>query len=182
MKVVKYDKFRNVIRTFDRLSWCSNTPFGAGIRLVTKQPVNHEGVAIYFERYGRFNRDVLMTAEAMGNGFDLNRLSIRIKEQRGYCIWYPLRNEFADYRDALGAACLSYQGTKYDWESIWPQAFRKVNADSAKMFCSEAIYLIGKEIGLPTDSWSCGKAPQPGKDMDKIGWWEPGGYILIPPS
>jgi hypothetical protein len=160
-----YEQHRPQMHTGDRLGWRSDTIIGRLIRLVTRQKVNHTGMIIRFHDF-----DTVCTAEALEDGFHLQRLSRRLLRHRGQVYHYPLRPEYAHLTTDLGRSALEFAGVEYDYKSLFKQILRRVAPDPAVVFCSEAIYLIGLKAGLPPNP-DQQTAPQPGADMDRLGWW-----------
>ena len=176
---VNYAEFRSQLHTFDRLEWRSESALGWAIRLFTRQPVNHTGMVIRFAEYDGCGKDVVCTTEALKNGFDVNRLSRRLKAQKGYCLVYRLKPAYHGLRAALGATALTLEGTPYDFPSLARSAIRYVPTDLKRLFCSEGIFVVGRACCLPVPSRWIKKAPRPGADMDSLGWWESTAYRLV---
>jgi hypothetical protein len=173
-----YRKQRQKMRTGDRLEWRSDTVIGRLIRLVTRQRVNHTGMVI---RFGSLeilkDIDLVCTAEALEDGFHIQRLSRRLDGHRGQVWWHRLKARHLASSPLMGSWALSFAGIEYDFKSLFKQAVARVTASPELLFCSEAIFLVGKKAGLPV-SPDIQVAPQPGEDMDRLGWWEKGERIL----
>jgi len=162
--------------TFDRLEWRSETALGWAIRFMTKDYVNHTGAIIKFYEYDR-----VFTIEALDYGIEMNKLSDRLKAQKGYCVWYPLKPEYREYRKTLGQKMLDWAYVKYDYFSLFKQILFRATADASKMFCSEFYFLAGifHNPPLPYPEIYQKYAPRPGKEMDALEWNEKGVRVLF---
>jgi hypothetical protein len=61
------------------------------------------------------------------------------------------------------------------------QAFGRVKPDAKNMFCSEMVFLAGAFLEpdpLPVPDKFREIAPQPGEEMDELGWWDEGIKII----
>ena len=176
---IDYNIYRPILETFDRLEWRSQTALGWVIRQFTRQPVNHTGMVMRFPAYDACGIDVVCTAEALGRGFGVNRLSRRLAATKGYCIAYPLKAEYDHLRGRLGATALGLDGTPYDLPALAGSALGYMPTGLKLLFCSEGIFVVGRRCGLPVPERWEKKAPRPGKDMDSLGWWSETGYRLV---
>jgi len=176
---IDYSVYRPNLQTFDRLAWHSETALGWAIRRFTGQPVNHTGLVLRFAEYERCGHDVVCTAEALETGFDVNRLSRRLADNKGYCIVYPLRPEYHHLRPALGATAISLEGTPYDLPALVGNALGYMPTGVKLLFCSEGVFVVGRSCGLPVPKQWREKAPRPGGDMASLGWWQDVGYRLV---
>jgi hypothetical protein len=162
------------MRTGDRLEWHSNSVLGKIIRWKTGDWSNHTGMVIRFRDYeGTGKVDKRFTTEALERGVEINRLSKRLSKFDGEVMWYPLLPKFDVYRGYMGAKALDFVGTPYDVNSLLRQIYRHVPADIRKLFCSEYVFVIGRDAGLPVKAFDM-KAPRPGKEMQALGWWGEG--------
>ena len=159
--------------TFDRLSFSSDEWVGRVIRFFTKQNVNHTGAVM---KIGGWIAIVEADPEVMT--IDLGR---KLREYKGSVYWHPLKKEFHPYREALGEKMRAYTGIKYDWAALFTQIFKRVRPNRKNMFCSEMLFLAGKFLKstpLPIPKKFKEMAPQPGNDMDELGWWAEGVKII----
>lgn len=170
-----YNKVKGEMQTGDRLEWRSKTYIGWAIRKVTGDFFNHTSMIIRFRRFESQYLDNRFTLEALEGGIELNKLSRRLLKHKGEVYWYPLLTEYNEKRSMIGTIALDRVGIAYDYSSLTRQLFSKVSADVKKLFCSEYVFLNGRDAGLPTNMI---KAPRPGKEMQALGWWD-GGIRII---
>lgn len=181
MKLERYHRFQQKMRTGDLLSWSSDSALGWLIRKFTQSDINHSGMVIRFqdyeEKHGASRR---FTLEALGPGVELNVLSRRLENFKGRVYWHALKEEYDDKRPLLGAAALQFAGVKYDYRSLLKNVFGRVSAEAARLFCSEYVYVTFDKCQFSPNCEDTklliqlaeGKAPVPA-DMPKLGWWVP---------
>jgi hypothetical protein len=168
----KYFAQRPNIGTGDRIACAGNSFFSAMIRMKTEQKFSHEAITMVDTRL-----DSVDIWEAVGSGFCRTPLSEWLKHYDGEVWHYPLRPQFYNNRRAMKDAAKLLRGTPYDWPEIMRLTIvESVETDEDKLFCSEALYVIGCRAGLPNEGFR--KAPVPGDDMDALGWWEPVGVRI----
>jgi len=175
-RLQKYYSVRHLMGTFDRLEWHSNSLLGKMIRWKTKDWSNHTGSIVVFKT---FKNAGIFTLEALEDGPDVNRLSIRLNRFNGSVKWYPLKEKYHEYRKKLGEIGLSYEGLKYDKRSLVRNLLGRVKFNDRELFCSEYTATTGIKAGLPYDkNYLEGKVPTPGENMDGLNWWDKGITIL----
>jgi hypothetical protein len=170
-----YERVRDYIDTGDRLEWHSETTLGYTIRARTGDWSNHTSGVIRLHSFETDAYDSIFAAEALEDGFDFNRLRRRLREFEGGVRWYSLLPQYRHLREEIGQIYIDYEGIPYDYDSLALSLFVRVEGDKEKVFCSEGVWLAGKEAGLPSRRLT---APWPGSDMDRLGWWGDGITIL----
>lgn len=155
---LSYKQARCFMHTGDLLSWRSSTLLGAGIRFFTNGHVNHSSCVVDIREYGKGRKFCL---EALEGGIELQCISKRLQEFKGKVYWHKLREEYTDYRDAIGIAAFSRIGIEYDYTSIFKQLIGRVSINAKKLFCSEFVYLNMLDAKLPgTYDWVVAPSPQ----------------------
>lgn len=172
-----YDDVRKLVDTGDRLSCHGFGPFSKVIRKFTGDYMNHEAMIIRYNEFAGEGVDIVDVIEAVKDGFMRQPFSQWLANYNGEVFLHLLKSEFIDKRSALGREALVLRGTPYDFEDCTRCAFGRVNADAAKMFCSEALFIIGKNAGLPLPAGMERIAPVPGRQVDLLGWYDPFGRI-----
>lgn len=162
-----YRSWRRHIWTGDLLEWDSETILGSGIQWFTGKDVNHTSQVI---RYTNFDKERVYNLEALQPGVYPNLLSHRLENFRGRVYWLQLNPEFDQYRPAIAREGMKYVGRKYDYRSLFQQAFSRVSADADAFFCSELCYQAALDAGLPMVAQKF--APRPG-DFARMGVYKP---------
>lgn len=168
-----YKAYRAAMDTGDLLLFSGHGPVPWLIKKITKSDVNH---AAYVMRIREYMRDRVMQIGAVGGGFVLSPLSEVLEHYDGTVYWLQLNPEFRKLRLNIGCEALKLSGTKYDFGSLFKNVLGRVNANAARLFCSEAVQIIGERAGLPVPVYFDGIAARPG-DLELFYWW--GGRHMI---
>lgn len=155
-----YNTVRHKMRTGDLILWSSNTILGWLIQKFTKSDVNHASLVIKFNQY---DKERVYVLEALAGGVVLRALSERLENHKGRARWYGTKPEFSNLTTHVGAMALMKVGTKYDYKSLFKQAFSRVSADARAFFCSEYWWWCWKMCGI---SFVSDIAPRPGDLSD----------------
>ena len=153
-----YLAIRPEINTGDLLEWGSSTIIGKAIRFVTRKDVNHDSLALRFDRFdGLLNRRFCL--EALEHGIELNLLSRRLENFKGQVYWYKLKPEYNNKRSAIAGWALKQVGVKYDYGSLFKNLLGRVSTDARRFFCSEYYFMALEAVGI----LKADKAPRPGE-------------------
>jgi len=152
-----YKLYRPQMRSGDLIEWGSATAIGSMIRLFTRKHVNHSSLLLNLDHFSGL-KDRRFVLEALEHGVELNLLSKRLKEFKGWVYWSALKPEYNDRRDAIASWALNRVGTEYDYSSLFANMFGAVSQDAKDFFCSEYYHMaLASEGILPG-----GKAARPG--------------------
>lgn len=173
-----YYRHRPEIQSADLLQWQSKSLLGKMIRIFSPG-ANHSSSTLCMSYHGLEDRR--WTTEALEHGLEINLLSDRLEAHNGCVWWHPLKPEHDPCRKRIAALSVLRATTRsnrgYDYDSLFKNIFGRVSADARRYFCSEFVYLNGRDCGLPLpDEWPWEQAPRPG-DMPKLEWW--GNPVLI---
>ena len=169
-----YDSLRPSIKTGDLVEFASTGIIGRIIMGVTGRGASHSSLVVRLPYKDNLRRYVI---EAVGTGLEFKLLSDVLQNYAGSVIWYGLRKEYDDRRDAIGdwAFCELAQHKKYDFGGLFAQLWGRVSLDARKYFCSEfidAAYIAEKII--PPDPAG---ARRPG-DFAPLGIFGAQSYLL----
>lgn len=153
-----YYTWRDDLKTGDCLLYSSRSVIGWLIRLFSRATVNHAGLVIRLAEFGDL-KDRRFTLEALEYGIVLRLLSKRLEKYSGKVWWYALKPEFDEARDAIAEWALLNVGTKYDYGSLFRQAFMRVSVNAKKFFCSEYVFAAWDFAGIAPRR---DHAPRPG--------------------
>jgi len=160
-----YYKVRPLIKTGDHLGWKSNGIIGRLIRVFAPGPINHSEIVIKIPFEGLDDRR--FNIGALGSGVSLHLLSRQLENYNGKVYWYPLKDEFDELRPAIAAFILQKIDIKYDFYSLFKNAFGRVSTEASKLFCSEVCNWAWASAGIDTGFPLNGKAPTPA-DIDRF--------------
>lgn len=158
-----YLQHRPFMRDGDVLEWSSPTVIGKMIRMGTGKDVNHTGAVINMVRYDR-----VLTAEAVGRGFKLSRISQAI-QHHDHLFWLRLRPEYDHLRTDVAKTLLDLVDVRYDFGSVFKSAFGRVSSEVGRVFCSEAVEYALVKTGIIKPQ---GYAAWPG-DFENFGCFFP---------
>jgi len=155
-KTVPYKVAREQMETGDAILWKGTGLLSRAIRLFSE--FSHVSLVVKFNHEGLKNRRFLF--EAVGSGLVPRLLSERVADHKGEVYWLPTKME--DWQRkiikvyALESAA---KGIKYDFKSLFLNAFGYVDADAKRMLCSEWCYFswLKAKYVLPLK-----KTPRPG--------------------
>ena len=80
-----------------------------------------------------------LIVEAHDGEVNARILSARLGGYAGSVWWYPLREEFDQYRDSISRAYWEQLGKPYDYRGLLRNAVCYVDQDSKALFCSELV-------------------------------------------
>lgn len=149
MTRIKYADIRDLIKTGDRIEFAGKGVVGRLIRWFTKEPTNHTAIALDINEYSPEtpgNRKFVLEADP--DGIVLHTLSNDLKEADGDVFWTPLKPCFDPMRPLIADWALQRVGAKYDFGSLFKNAFARVNASMRKLFCSEYLFLSRVAAGI----------------------------------
>ena len=152
----RYKDYRDQIQTGDHIGWGSSSCLGWLIRRFSGGEINHSSLVIRFHEYS----DRVMVLEALAGGIVLRSLSNRLEAFKGMVYWDQVKSDYDYLRPAVGRYALSEVGTKYDYVSLFRNAFHRVEADPRKMICSEYWFFAWAEQKI-RELDGIGKAPRP---------------------
>lgn len=169
-----YELVKDEMETGDLLQWRSHRPMGAAIRFGQKMRdvlsrkycsntiyPNHSSLVIRFEEY----KDRVFHGEACGKGVLPVRLSGDLASFDGEVWWHKLTPEWQPYRHGIGENMVSMFGQGYDFLGCVGNLWKKVSANSRRLYCSEYCFIAAKgDTGKDI-------APRP-VDMPFQGIWE----------
>lgn len=142
-----YNQYREKMKTGDGLGFRSSGPVATLIRLWSKD-LNHFALVQEFPTYcGPEQRR--WTSEAIAGGVAPRFLSKVLGEYEGDVWWYPLRPEWAEYRQTIGEKATELYGLGYDFPGLLKNIFSRVSLNLARLWCSEyvqAVYFLSKMI------------------------------------
>ena len=146
-----YSVFRDRIFTADLIEFASYTPLGWIIRKGTGREVNHTAFTWKLDKYAGIT-DRLFLLEALGHGLEWNSLSGRLSSFRGKVYWSKL-NVDQSVRDfmlcvAIQKATRIHKQKRYDYISLFRNAYRTVNINERAWFCSEFYHYLLIAAGL----------------------------------
>jgi len=110
--MMKYSDARPLMDTGDLLLFRSDGLLGEAIRLFSHANVNHAALIMRIRPY-ETDEHRLFIAEALEHGIVMSVLSKRLKDFDGKVFWYPLNDETAQERQAIGERALQWLGTPY---------------------------------------------------------------------
>lgn len=142
-----YYQHRDQMKTGDLLQFSGEGLVSNIIKWKTGGKWSHSSLIIRFTDYDR-----LMTFTAEPRGFMPILLSRYLREYKGECWWFPLKDELEAGRLEVGKKALDMSGIEYDYASLFKQLLGSVSTNMNELFCSEACYLA---YGYS------GKAPNP---------------------
>ena len=159
-----YKPHRMQIQSGDMILWHSATILGWLIRCFhtlrsfKRVTVNHASLVVKGpEHVGSVMGDRRWQLEALWQGVVLRKLSDRLTTHKGKAYWYPLLDKYDSYRDKISATAYNELGTPYDYFSVFKQIYRRVKAGGLKLFCSELLFWVYRQLGIVTGK----KAPAP---------------------
>jgi hypothetical protein len=155
MNISHYYEIKSQMKTGDLLLWHSTSVIGGLIRTFSKGEYNHASMVMCFKDYeGEKKRR--WTTEANEKGTILNLLSRRLEAFNGYVDWFPLKDEWNDKREIIGANALELIGIPYDYKSLFRNILGRVSTEARELFCSEYYFLsLGLEGKSPTPNDLC---------------------------
>lgn len=146
-----YNRVKRQMQTGDGLGFQNTGFISRAIMFKTRKdgpiPLSHWGGLVRAGAYEGLE-ERRYTIEAMDFGFYPDILSNYIKDYPGHIYWYPLKDEWNNYRVKIGEGILSMIGTKYDWLGVAKQLLIKISANGRRLFCSEA-WQIGLQNVAP---------------------------------
>lgn len=168
-----YYKVRPKMGSGDLMEFASHSFIGSAIRFFTKQDVNHTAIMWHVDQF-KSVRDRKFIMEALNDGIELNLISCRLKDYEGEVYWYPLKEEYHQYRDEVASICLLAEGRtdeiRYDFRSLVRQMWTKVSVDVEKhSFCSEFAQWVLQQAGILQELES---ALRPG-EFNQLGIYHP---------
>lgn len=86
--------------------------------------------------------------EAHDGEVNVRILSARLKDYSGSVWWYPLREEFAPFRDSISRAYWELLGVPYDYRGLLRNAVCYVDQDQRALFCSELVCIAITRIPI----------------------------------
>ena len=166
-----YNEFKEEMKTGDGLGFNHFETVSQLIVCKTKGdgpiPLSHFGGLIRFREYEERRR---FSVEAMSDGFFPRILSDYIKDYEGHIYWYPLKDEWNPYRIQIGTTIMSMFGVGYNFLGVAKQLIMKTNANTRRLFCSQA-WQIGLQNVAPQLCNNIG-----GKTLTPAGMWKLGTY------
>ena len=154
-----YDKYKDQIKTGDLIEFKTPGIISTLIRIRTGKDVNHTAIAL---RLTNYDNERLFIGEATEDGFVPTILRHKLEKvdyTRAY--WVPLRDEYEEYRHEIGKCLLTLIGRRppYDYWALFTQLFGHTPLSPKKLFCSETVHCINKNIGIAQRD----NAPWPGE-------------------
>ena len=143
----QYDGLRNLIKTGDLVEFSSNGIIGKTIMWKTGRQVSHCSIVIRLPYKDSPRRFIV---EAIRTGVEFQLLSDVLQHYDGKAIWYGLKPEHDDRRDAVGEWTFGElsQHKTYDFGGVISQLWGRVNLDTRKYYCSELIDAAYIEAGI----------------------------------
>jgi hypothetical protein len=143
----QYDNLRPLIKTGDLVEFASNGIIGKAIMAVTHKSVSHSSLVVRLPYKDSPRRYVI---EAIRTGVEFQLLSDVLQKYQGRVIWYGLKKEYDDKRDAIGEWAFNElsQHKSYDFGGVIAQLWGKVSLDSKKYYCSELIDAAYQAVGI----------------------------------
>lgn len=175
MDTLNYNDIRKSMKSGDALLWRSNNNsiVGFQIREFTGHNVNHASLVVDINEYDR-----KFQLEALATGITLTSISESIlslgMDKGGKVYWLPLKNIYNVLRKKINKIAFDYIGKKYDYRSLFIQAFKRVYPDDKRLFCSEFNYFVWLKAGMAKIESEY--APRPG-DIFNFDIFE-GRYLL----
>ncbi len=167
MESKKYQFLRPGMDTGDLLLFHGEGAIPWAIRVFSRGDVNH---AAYVLRIREFLGDRVLQIGAVGKGFIPTPLSDYLAHYHGKAYWLPLNPEYHRLRRQIGREALNLSGVAYDYGSLFRNALGYVSTDAARLFCSEAVQVVGARAGLPLPPEWDHVAARP-CDLESFWWW-----------
>jgi len=169
-KLENYRIHQDRINTGDLIEFASSSLLGYAIRWFTKKDVNHTSTVIRYIVQGDITPRRFVF-EALENGYIANFLSIRLENFKGKVYWMPLKIDYGLYRVGIAKVAHEFLGRKYDFKSLFKNAFGRVSSDARELFCSEAADEEMRQVGLLPWDYNDSKRLRPG-EFYKTGLFE----------
>ena len=166
--LLTYNKYRDEIKTGDLIEFASDTLLGKIIRFGSRQEVNHTAFAWKLDSYSQIT-DRLFLLEALNAGLEWNSLSGRLASFKGKVYWSQLVVDNATREQMLAIAVQKAtqirEKKRYDYLSLFRNAYKYVNINERAWFCSEFYHYLLISIGLLPHGE---KARRPGQFKDNF--------------
>lgn len=145
----QYDNLRPLIETADLIEFASNGLIGSAIMEVTGGKASHSSLVIRLP-YKGVGAERRYIVESNRTGPDFHLLSDVLQSYDGKIIWYGLKPEFNDKRDAIGSWLFHVlsQHKKYDFKGVALQLFCRVSLDARRLYCTELCEVPYIEQGI----------------------------------
>lgn len=170
---MKYATIRHKLKDCDLLLWRTNSILGRAIRYFGHLEYNHASLVVVSLKYGI--RRVLLY-EALAQGVEPTFMSVRLMKAKGQCYWFPLSEKWDYLRGKYYQHANRLGGTPYDYKSVLENIAGYVSADAQRLFCSEYLFVAGRDAGFPTMGVTA--APRP-DGLLSFGWWSPVPTLII---
>lgn len=132
-----YEKVRDRMGTGDLLLWAADSLLGEAIRLFSKAEVNHASVVVKMDGIRTYR---LFNYESLSDGFGPHYLSKELEKYEGSVWWLPLLE--GHDRAAIEERVFQFDGTPYDYRTLFQMAVSAPDKDTSEMICSEAAEVV----------------------------------------
>jgi hypothetical protein len=153
-----YAANRDLFQTGDIIEFSSSGVIGKIIRLFTKKKVNHSSMVVRLAFHKSITEPHIYIMEANPRGVEFNLLSRVLEKHDGSAWWLRLNPSavrgklpgvtFDDVWQQIADFLVEQEGLKYDYKSLFKNAFGKVSVDAAKYFCSELCCAALAKVNL----------------------------------
>jgi len=141
-----YNKYKDCMKSMDGFGYKSNELLGKTIRIWSPD-WNHAGLFIPLDSHSGFNcRN--WTLEAVKPRVHLTLLSKKLEKYNGEVWWFPLKDKYDPLRQMGERFILDYEGTDYDFKSLFKNMFGWVSLNAFQLFCSELDFFGYRHMGI----------------------------------
>ena len=153
-----YLKHRPNMRTGDTLLWDSDVSINpltwvSGLIQLWSPGSNH--ISFILDEFESITSHKYIL-EALAKGVVLRQIGDRLKHYSGKVYWLQAKEEYEEWRPAVGAWALGKIGIDYDFGSIFVNMLHKTPLDIKSLFCSEFAYGAWRWVAIAKEhpEWS----------------------------